>query len=77
MMTSQMLFFAVSAALAAPLMSHHNRRQYPRYRLQTPSCTIFLVAHAVARINEERASRKFFQAQAQANRPVVLRSIDF
>jgi Protein of unknown function (DUF1488) len=26
---------------------------------------------------EERASRKFFQEQAQANRPVVLRSIDF
>jgi hypothetical protein len=26
---------------------------------------------------EERASRKFFQEQAQADRPVVLRSIDF
>ena len=26
---------------------------------------------------EERASRKFFEEQAQANRPVVLRSIDF
>jgi Protein of unknown function (DUF1488) len=26
---------------------------------------------------EERASRKFFEEQAQADRPVVLRSIDF
>jgi hypothetical protein len=26
---------------------------------------------------EERASRKFFDEQAQADRPVVLRSIDF
>lgn len=26
---------------------------------------------------EERASRKFFEEQAQANRPVVLRSNDF
>ena len=26
---------------------------------------------------EERASRKFFEDQAQADRPVVLRSIDF
>jgi Protein of unknown function (DUF1488) len=26
---------------------------------------------------EERASRKFFEEQAQANRPVVLRSHDF
>ena len=26
---------------------------------------------------EERASRKFFDQQAQADRPVVLRSIDF
>jgi Protein of unknown function (DUF1488) len=26
---------------------------------------------------EERASRKFFEEQAQADRPVVMRSIDF
>jgi hypothetical protein len=26
---------------------------------------------------EERASRKFFEEQAESNRPVVLRSIDF
>ena len=26
---------------------------------------------------EERASRKFFEEQAQADRPVVLRSLDF
>jgi len=31
----------------------------------------------VREIIEERASRKFFEEQAQADRPVVLRSNDF